>query len=506
MEPQYNPPMHGPSERLPSTVYSASQVRELDRRAIEQHGIPGYELMCRAGAAAFSVLQASWPNARRVLVYCGAGNNAGDGYVVARLARAAGLDTEVEAVVPPEQLKGDALRAAVDCRAAGVPIRPFVAAADSGASFDVLVDALLGTGAARTLDGDFAAAVAAIGSARKPTLALDLPSGLHADTGLPLGAAVRADVTVTFVGLKQGLFLGKASDHVGRLEFAGLGIPEDAAAGMTPALERLTGADLDRALPRRARSAHKGTSGTLLIVAGGPGMPGAARLAAEAALRTGAGLVHVATHAASLPAVLAGRAEVIGHAVDVPADLDTLLETADGAVLGPGLGKSDWARALWRRVLNSDLPLIVDADGLNLLAEHPEARGRWVLTPHPAEAARLLETSTADVQRDRRGAVLELARRFNAVAVLKGACSLVADAGAVAVCDRGNPGMATAGMGDVLSGVLGALCVQTRDLAATARAGVLLHALAGDAAAAAGERGTIASDLMLHLRQWANRS
>lgn len=505
MEPQYNPPMQGPHERLPITVYSASQVRELDRRAIEQHGIPGYELMCRAGAAALAVLQASWPGARRVLAYCGAGNNAGDGYVLARLARAAGLDAEVLAVVPTEQLKGDALLAAADCRAAGVTIRPFDAAAET-ASFDVLVDALLGTGAARTLDGDFAAAVAAIGSACKPTLALDLPSGLHADTGLPLGAAVRADVTVTFVGLKQGLFLGNASDHVGRLEFAGLGIPAEAAAGMTPALERLTGKDLDRALPRRPRSAHKGSSGTLLIVAGGPGMPGAARLAAEAALRTGAGLVHVGTHAASLPAVLAGRAEVIGHAVGVPADIDALLETADGAVLGPGLGKSDWARAVWRRVLNSELPLIVDADGLNLLAERPEARGRWVLTPHPAEAARLLDTTTAEIQRDRRAAVLELARRFDAVAVLKGACSLVAAEGAVAVCDRGNPGMATAGMGDVLSGVLGALCVQTRDLAATARAGVLLHALAGDAAAAAGERGTIASDLMLHLRQWANRS
>jgi NAD(P)H-hydrate epimerase len=503
---KYNPPMQGPSEHLPVAVYSTSQVRELDRRAIELHGIPGYELMCRAGAAALDVLEASWPNARRVLVYCGAGNNAGDGYVVARLARASGLHAEVVAVVPTEGLKGDALRAAADCRAAGVPIQPFHADPANGAKFDVLVDALLGTGAARTLDGDFAAAVAAIGAARKPVLALDVPSGLHADTGLPLGAAVHADVTVTFVGLKQGLFLGNASDYAGRLEFAGLGIPAEAADGMAPALERLTGADLDRALPKRLRSAHKGTNGTLLIVAGGPGMPGAARLAAEAALRTGAGLVHVAAHASSLAAVLAGRAEVIGHAADVPADLDHLLETADGAVLGPGLGKSGWARALWRRVLDSNLPLIVDADGLNLLAEHPEARGRWVLTPHPAEAARLLGSTTVEVQRDRRTAALEIARRFAAVTVLKGACSLVAVDEAVTVCDRGNPGMATAGMGDVLSGVLGALCVQTRNLTASARAGVLLHALAGDSAAGSEERGTIASDLLPQLRRWANRS
>jgi len=236
-------------------------------------------------------------------------------------------------------------------------------------------------------------------------------------------------------------------------------------------------------------------------------MPGAIRLAAEAALRTGAGLVYVAAHRESALSVLAGRAEVICRAVETDADLDGLLELADGAVVGPGLGTSEWGRAMWRRVSGSGLPLVVDADALNLLAESPIARGRWILTPHPGEAGRLLQAATSDVQRDRLGSVRELARRYDAVAALKGPGTLVAAAqgdASVAICDHGNPGMATAGMGDVLSGVLGALLVQTRDLETSARAGVLLHALAGDDAARGGERGTIASDLLPHLRRWAN--
>jgi NAD(P)H-hydrate epimerase len=504
---RYNAPMRGPDERLPSAVYSASQIRELERLAPERDGIPSYELMTRAGAAALVVLRRHWPSAARLLIYCGPGNNGGDGYVLARDARAAGLHAAVVALVPPERLKGDAARAARACGEAGVAIEAYDRGVDAIAAHspDVIVDGLLGIGADRELAGDLAAAVATLNGSGKPVLALDIPSGLHADTGRVLGTAVSAAVTITFLGLKTGLFLGSACDFTGTLEVADLGVATERAS--VPVLRRLIGADLDRALPRRPRSAHKGTSGRLLLVGGGPGMPGAIRLAAEAALRTGGGLAYVAAHPASAPAVLAGRAEVICRAVESDADLDAVLALADGVVVGPGLGTSEWGRAMWRRVSASTLPLVVDADALNLLAELPTARGRWILTPHPAEAARLLQVTTSDVQRDRLGSVRELARRYDAVAVLKGAGSLVAAGrgnAPVAVCDRGNPGMATAGMGDVLSGVLGALLVQTRDLETSARAGVLLHALAGDDAARDGERGTIASDLMPHLRRWAN--
>jgi NAD(P)H-hydrate epimerase len=340
-------------------------------------------------------------------------------------------------------------------------------------------------------------------------LALDVPSGLDADSGWPMPVAVRAAATIAFVGLKRGLFLGAAVDHCGEIEFAGLGLPATLGAAFTPALERIVLADLKRALPRRARSAHKGTAGRLLLVGGGPGMAGAIRLAAEAALRVGAGLVYVATHPDNVATVLAGRPEIICHSASSEHDLGDLIALADGAVLGPGLGQTAWAHALWRRLIASDLPLVVDADGLNLLAAERRERGTWLLTPHTGEAARLLRSEVADVQRDRCAATRSLAKIFAAHVVLKGPNSLVGAPGEhepLRVCDRGNPGLATGGTGDVLAGVLGSLLVQTRDLALAAHAGVLLHALAGDAAAADGERGTLASDLLPHLRTWANLS
>lgn len=493
------------AERLPERVFRSAQIRDLERLAIERHGVTEYELMCRAGAAALRVLTQRWPAARSLEIVCGAGNNAGDGLVVARLARAAGLGVRVLLLVPAERFKGAAAQAADACRAAGLDFMPFAPHALGEA--DVIVDALLGTGLARPVGGDFAAAIDAVNAAAAPVLALDVPSGLDADTGWPSPTAVRATVTVTFLGLKQGLFLGAAPDHCGELELAELELPPELGATLAPPLTRLTFADLQRALPRRPRSAHKGSCGKVLLVGGGPGMPGAIRLAAEAALRAGAGLVYVATHPDSVGSVLAGRPEIICRSVSSEADLEDLIRAVDGVVLGPGLGRSAWAYGLWRRLVHADVPLVLDADGLNLLAAEPLERDNWLLTPHPGEAARLLRDVTIEsVQRDRLAAVRSLADRYRAIAVLKGANTLVATSRdePVAVCDRGNPGMATGGTGDVLAGTLGALLVQTGDFKLTARAGVLLHALAGDDAAQAGERGTVAGDLLPHLRAWAN--
>lgn len=493
------------SDRLPQPVYAAAQVRELERLAIAS-GLSGDELMRRAGAAAFELLRKRWPSAHRLAIVAGRGNNAGDGFVVARLAKAAGLAVDVLSVAPEAELAGEAARAAAECRAANVAIDAFDRRTLDRA--DVVVDALLGTGLSRPVDGGMRSAIESVNAARAPVLALDIPSGLDADTGWPNPTAVQADTTISFLGLKQGLFLGAAAVHCGKLEFDGLGVAAELAASLGPApLERLTFSDLARALPRRERNAHKGACGRLLLVGGGPGMPGAIRLAAEAALRVGAGLVYVATHGENVVPVLSGRPEIICKAVSSAQDLEELIRMADGAVVGPGLGRSAWARRLWRRVVDSELPLVVDADGLNWLAAEPFERRQWLLTPHAGEAARLLGSSADEVQRDRKAAALELARRFSATVVLKGPNTLVATprvADPIRVCDRGNPGMATAGTGDVLAGALGALIVQARDLDVAARAGVLLHALAGDAAAAAGERGTVAGDLLPHLREWAN--
>jgi NAD(P)H-hydrate epimerase len=483
---------------LPLGLYTAAQVRALDRHAIENARIPSYELMNRAGAAAFDVLRQSWPAARRILVVCGAGNNGGDGYVLARLAKLQSLDVSVAALTGPERLRGDARRAFDDCRAAAVAIGSLDLRMLANA--DVIVDALFGTGLDRPLDAGACSLVEHINASGKPVLAIDLPSGLHADTGAIMGAVVRATRTISFIGLKLGCFLGEGPNVTGALAFAGLDVPEAPAALARPAAERIDRDLLVRILPPRRRTAHKGEFGHVLIVGGNEGMAGAARLAGEAALRSGAGLVSVATRPAHAIAITAARPELMCHGVSDPAALNALIERADVIAIGPGLGRDAWARSLFDIALGSRLPLVLDADALNLLAENPRRRDNWVLTPHPGEAARLLALQPGQVQQDRLATLRGLNERFGGVAVLKGAGTLVGADGAIpALCDRGNPGMATAGMGDVLTGVLAALLAQLDGAWNAARAAVLAHALAGDEAARDGERGVIASDLIARL-------
>jgi ADP-dependent NAD(P)H-hydrate dehydratase / NAD(P)H-hydrate epimerase len=488
---------------LPTDIYSAAQVRARDRDAIENRGIAGYTLMTRAAQAALDVLRQQWPRARQVRVLCGSGNNGGDGYALARLARAQGLDVAVMALIPSERLRGDARRAYDDCRAAGVPIGAF----DVGqlAVANLMVDAIFGIGLDRPVDPVMAAVIDAVNRCAKPVLALDVPSGLHADTGQVMGTAVRATHTVSFVGLKVGCFVGAGLAHCGELHFSDLGIPELHEGGDPPVLERLDESLLATLLPRRVRDAHKGVFGHVLIVGGGLGMPGAVRLSGEACLRAGAGLVSIGTRAENLTPIVAGRPELMVHGVEPGSRLRELTAQADVIVVGPGLGRDDWARRVLDEVLASERPLVVDADGLNLLATSPQRRNDWILTPHPGEAGRLLGLSTVEVQDDRRAALASLIERFGGVAVLKGAGTLVGTAGYTpAVCAYGNPGMATAGVGDVLSGVMGALLAQLRDPWSAARAAVLAHALAGDLAARQGQRGLIASDLFEPLRACLN--
>jgi NAD(P)H-hydrate epimerase len=495
--------MKGARAELPKAIYTAEQVRRLDRIAIDEFGISGYELMCRAGEAALGALRSRWPDAQRLAILCGAGNNAGDGYVLARLAHERGLEVRAVAVVPTDGLGGDAKRAWQDYQDQGGKVESF--SPDCTLSEDVVVDGLLGTGLARELEGDLLAAVQLINTAGRPVLALDIPTGLHADTGLVLGAAVSAELTITFVGLKRGLFLGSALDYRGRLEFSDLAIPVQAYDRVPVCIERLTPEIAKGLLLPRTRTAHKGENGSLLLVGGAPGMSGAIRLAAEAAFRAGAGLVRVATHPDSVDSVMAGRAEVMCQGTTTPEALEKLLVDSDAVVLGPGLGQSDWAKRASAQVLESELPVILDADGLNLLSETRQTRDNWILTPHPGEAARLLRTDTESVQADRLGAAVRLAGTYGGVAVLKGAGTLVTTGvDSISLCDRGNPGMATAGMGDVLAGLLGGLAVQGGDLQSVAQAGVLIHAACGDAAAASGERGLLAGDLMAHIRKWVN--
>jgi len=474
----------------------------MDRYAIDRIGTPGIELMRRAGAAAFAALRTRWPQARTVSVVCGSGNNGGDGYVVARLALEAGMDVRVYPLSPVAGLRGDALLACQNYQAAGGPILDFVPADFEGA--EVVVDGLLGTGLDREVTGLYAEVIRGINRFKGGVLALDIPSGLHADSGCSLGVAVKADVTITFIGLKQGLFTGEGLEHCGLVAFDALDTPEEVRQCVSPSALLLAG--WERGLPKRPRGAHKGHFGHVLVVGGEAGFSGATRLAAEAAARVGSGLVSVATRTAHAGLMNLSRPELMGHGVETASELRPLLQRASIVAIGPGLGQSAWASMLFDEVLASGLPLVVDADALNLLARKPSRRDGWILTPHPGEAARLLQMTSAAVQRDRFAAIAALRERFGGMVVLKGSGTLVlGETGLPAACTLGNPGMASGGMGDVLTGVIAGLLAQGLDLGAAAETGVRLHGAAGDLAATEGERGLLASDLMGPLRQLVNR-
>ena len=498
---------------LPHNLYRADQVRALDRAAIEQHNLPGSVLMERAGAAAFLAMQEAWPQARRIVVLCGTGNNGGDGFVLARHAHQDGLEVTAYQVGDGGSIAGEAFAALQRLQGAGVDPSPWESptVTEDLARADVVVDALLGTGLNGVVEGQWREVIEAVTAAGRPVLALDIPSGLEADTGQVLGVAVRAALTVTFIGLKRGLSTGAGPEYCGVLRFDDLRVPADVYAQQSPAAARLDLAHLQRALARRRRDAHKGDFGHVLVIGGDHGMNGAARMAAEAALRVGAGRVSVATrgtHAALLSTV---RPEIMSHGIESAKALGPLLERASVIAIGPGLGQSSWARELLGRVLEQTVPLVVDADGLNLLAEEPARREQWVLTPHPGEAARLLGCTVGAVQDDRFAAAASLAESFGGVCVLKGAGTLVhggphagSEGPPVGVCMAGNPGMATGGMGDVLTGIIAGLLGQGLGTVEAARLGVCLHAAAGDAAAKAGERGLLAGDLMSWVRRLAN--
>lgn len=498
---QYN--QRVPMCNLPHTIYSVAGVRQVDRAAIEGLGVPGYALMTSAAMEALDEAFRFFPRAKRWQVICGGGNNAGDGYVLARLAAQQGIAVSVIALTPPGELQGDAATAHAEYLADGGALGTWQGAPDPHA--ELIVDALLGSGLRRDVEGRFAAAIDAINAHAAPVLAIDIPSGLDGDSGAIRGTAVRADLTVTFVGLKAGLFLNDGPDCVGELRFSDLLIPHKCYNDAEVRLRRVDFRGFGKALPPRKRSAHKGDFGHLLLVGGGPGMPGAIRLAGEAALRCGAGRVSVATHPSHCAAITAGRAELMCHAIEDPSELTPLLETADTLGLGPGLGTAAWGRALFQKAVRADLPTVLDADALNLLAASPLKREDWILTPHPGEAGRLLGVSAAGIQADRIGAIAELKKKYGGTIVLKGAGSLVSsEQGPAWICTGGNPGMASPGMGDVLTGVVAALLAQGLSPEAAAAFGVEIHARAGDQAARAGQRGLIASDLLQELRSLVN--
>lgn len=494
------------SEQLPYALYTAEQVRHFDRLSIEQYGIAGEELMQRAGQAAFEAMQKRWPEAKNITVVTGSGNNAGDGFVVARLAVEAGLIVQILQLGDRNKFSEDAGRHA----------SKFDAISDNYIDYeqlpqktDVIVDAILGTGLNSPVKGRWQSVIETINQHQAPVFSLDIPSGLNADTGKVMGVAVKADMTISFIGLKQGMFTGDGRDYCGEILFHALDIPAKVYASEILNCRRINWKKLKTLVPARSRIAHKGRFGHVLVVGGYKGFSGAARLAAEAAARAGAGLVSVATHPAHSAFLNSGRPELMVHSVLGPTDLDDLLGRVSVVVFGPGAGQSQWGRDLFERVIGVNQPVVVDADGLNLLAEFSDTARlskNSVLTPHPGEAARLLDCSIEEIEADRFHAVSKLQQYFGCSVILKGAGSLIrgSEGKPVALCSDGNPGMASGGMGDVLSGIVAAFLAQGLSPDDAACAGVALHAAAGDEAARQGEIGMLACDLFEPIRGLLN--
>jgi ADP-dependent NAD(P)H-hydrate dehydratase / NAD(P)H-hydrate epimerase len=510
-------------------LHTSEQTRQIEQQAINS-GISGYALMQRAASAALRVIRQRWPQRLELIVFCGSGNNGGDGYEIARQAHADGLSVQMFSLTSPDALQGDAALAAQAAMAAEVPWKVFdLSDATHWIScgrlqHTVLVDALLGIGCQGELRPLVSQAVDLINQLEAPVFSIDVPTGICADTGHAEQQAVMADICLMVVARKQGLYTGTAPAFADELLFDDLGVAQGVAQMVPISARGIDSRILLTPALLRSPAAHKGHSGHVLVVGGDSGFGGAALMAAQAAARSGAGTVSLLTRSAHTGAMLTRCPEVMAHGVDdwqgdAAERALQLIQRASVIVLGPGLGRSAWSHALLQtvvaRAVQWRIPMVLDADALNLLAAQqtvweelaPAAqRAQWILTPHPGEAARLLQCDTAQVNTDRFQAVTNMQKLSGCVVILKGAGSLLAfphGEALIDICLEGNPGMASGGMGDVLSGICGAMLALGRsatvrfDAADAARFAVCAHGEAGDRAAAKiGQRGLLATDLL----------
>lgn len=493
---------------LPKQLYTGDQVKQGEAQAAKNAGYSLYQLMEMAGEAVFSVLREEYPQAQNIAILCGGGNNGGDGFVVARLAKQAGLAVQLISTVDESRYVGDALQAKQSWLKSGGSILSQEALSDCLTAADVIVDGLLGTGLSGKVREDTRAMIESVNQCEKPVIAIDIPSGLCSDTGTVLGDAICAQHTVTFIAIKQGLLTGQARDVVGKLHFSGLNVQSQFAELVASDVDILSLDGLLGEFPKRRATAHKGKHGRLLCIGGNQGYGGAIRMCAQAAVRSGAGLVSCVCHPVSSLPLMVACPEVM--TIGWQDDLELLAAKSvvqDVLAFGPGLGTDSWAQILFHHVQSLSINKVVDADGLNLLAQSPNVDANRVITPHPGEAARLLNCSVAKIESNRYAAVKRLQDKFGGVVVLKGAGSLVCDGRRTYVCLAGNPGMATGGMGDVLTGIIAALIAQGVELSAAARLGVQLHSQAADSVAAEeGMIGLLASDVIGKVRQLLNFS
>ena len=492
---------------IQDALFSAKSVAQLDRIAIEEQGIAGIILMKRAGRALLDELLESFGSPSLLSIFCGSGNNAGDGYIAAALAAAKNIPVQV--VELSDGLSLDAAQAKQFAERANVSFVPFDSSIDIAEG--VIVDSLLGTGFHGELRQQYGEAIQLINDSGLPVMAVDIPSGLNPDSGHIAEVAVAADITVTFIGAKQGLFSGKGPAVCGEIIFHSLGVPEQIFDQVPATAELLDLFELLDLMPQLSIDGHKTQRGHAMVIGGDHGYGGAAIMAAEASLQVGAGMTSLATRPEHIAPMLTRQPEVMACPVVSGQELEPLLGRASALVVGPGLGRSPWSEQLLQKAVAAGLPMVVDADGLNIIAEGrvvPNPDGsQWVLTPHAGEAARLLGISVAEVQADRFAAVRQLQEKYSAVVLLKGPGTLIAGANEIIkVCPYGNPAMATAGMGDILSGLIGGLIAQGCDLQTATELGCCLHSSAADLAVQErGLRSLTATDLLPQLCNLLNQ-
>ena len=487
-------------------IYLAKEVSIIDSLAINDENMSGFILMKRAAEFSFDSTLKKYPNTKSFLVFCGIGNNAGDGYLFASHAIKKGLNASVVYLASPKNLKGDALKAFVELKMLGAKIIPWTKECDFDA--DIIVDAIFGIGLNRIVEGDYLECIKVINESKKTVIALDIPSGLCANTGQQKEVAIKAEITFTFVGKKIGMYLESGPDCCGQVCFSNLSIQEKNFQTAKPSVEIVNDVLSNKILGKRSKASHKGNYGHVLIVGGNNGMGGAARIAAEGAIRSGAGLVSVITRPENVNLITRLRPEIMCYAADHKlSNLKELIEKVDVIAIGPGLGIDDWAHQLYAEIMTSEQPLIMDADALNILSLDPIQRGNWILTPHPGEAAKLISKSTTQIQSDRLTSLEEIINQYQATVILKGNNTLVGNMNRIPyVINEGNPGMASAGMGDLLTGLTAGLMAQysNHDYGQIAALAAFIHAKAGDQAALNGQRGLIATDLLCELRTLLN--
>ncbi len=504
--------MHDMTSKASSHVFDAQASRAIDARAITQIPVSGFTLMQRAAGFAWQCLLKKYPRVTGLSVWCGKGNNAGDAYLVAALAHHYGLRVQLVALYGPEHLSGDAATAYQQVAAAGLVVESFDEAR-TVVSGELVVDGLLGTGFKGQPRAEIARALAFLNAVACPIVSIDVPSGVNASTGAVCDNAIRADLTVSFITQKIGLFSGPGVAQVGERCFDDLAVPGHIYCEAGVPLRRFDPARV----PIPGINTHKHRQGHVVVVGSDIGMPGAVTMSAEAALRSGAGMVTVVTQGQHTNAIIARTPEVM--VVDAQAEqLSDILRRADLFVLGPGLGRRAWGEALYDLVqqfssgdtqMPAGVPVVLDADGLYWLAMKQRWEGgNLYITPHAAEAARLLNVNTAGVVDDRLAAAEQLAGKFQCAGVLKGAGSVMFSAAGLSLCAHGNPGMATAGMGDVLSGIIAGFMAGADDVELRGNCfdlAVMAHSAAADLAAEElGYRSLTATDVITRLPQLLN--